>query len=346
MNKPGLFLILTFLFMPLLFGQVTKDTINIENLSVHDPYILADSLTGTYYLYGSYSPNRPWEKIKSSNGNAGVKAYWSKDLVHWLGPKIVFAVPDSFWADKKYGPWAPEVHYYKGKYYLFTTFTNRHRIISNDSTRPPLVERGSQILISNSPLGPFKPFSNHPTLPDSMMTLDATFWVEDSQPWIIYSHEWVQIIDGRMEAMKLSKDLSKVIGKPIILFSAGEADWTRKVLDYNGKNYPGIVTDGPYLYRTQNNKLIMIWSSWSKKRSYALALAYSVSGNIKGPWKLSKEPLLADDRGHGMIFRDFQGRLLLVLHKYFHMPKTRVQIYELKDTGNTIKVIKKLYGAE
>ncbi len=345
MFKLRLLLISLLLLPSLLFGQISKDTININNLAVHDPDILADSSTHTYYLYGGYSPKRPWSRIKSPHGNAGVQAYWSKDLVHWGGPRIVFEVPDNFWADKKDAPWAPEVHYYKGKYYLFVTFNNWNKIIAEDSTRPPLTERGSQVLVSNSPLGPFKPFFNHPTLPDTMMTLDATFWVQDGRPWIVYSHEWVQVTDGRMEAMRLTDDLSKVTGKPIILFSAGEAGWTRKILDYNGKNYPGMVTDGPYLYRTRKGRLLMIWSSWSMKNSYALALAHSVSGTLRGPWKLSKEPLLADDRGHGMIFNDFNGRLLLVLHKYFHMPKTRVQIYELKDTGNTIEVVKQLYGA-
>ncbi len=346
MRSIKLFLIFAVIFPQLLFGQAANDTIDIKNLAVHDPDILADTVTQTYYLYGSYSPQRPWERIKSANGNAGVQVYWSKDLKHWGGPKIVFEEPDYFWASTKSGPWAPEVHYYNGKYYLFVTFTNWQKLIKKDSSLPPNNERGSQILFSDSPLGSFKPFYNHPTLPDTMMTLDATFWIENGRPWIVYSHEWVQISNGRMEAMRLTKNLSGTIGKPVILFSAGDAGWTEKILDFNGKKYPGSVTDGPYLYRTKESKLLMIWSSWSKKNSYSLALAYSESGKLKGPWRLTKEPIMTGDRGHGMIFKGFDGRLLLVLHKYFQMPKTRVQIYELKDTGKTIRVLKQIFGAQ
>lgn len=324
----------------------SKNSIDINNLAVHDPDIYADTVNHTYYLYGNYSPKRSFERIKSSNGNAGVQVYWSKDLQHWYGPKMVFEIPDNFWASKKDAPWAPEVHYYKGKYYMFVTFNNWNKIIGKIPGRPALTERGSQILISDSPTGPFKPFYNHPTLPDTMMTLDATFWVQNGQPWIVFSHEWVQVTVGSIEAFKLSKNLSHTIGRPIKLFSAGDVRWTKREFKYKGKLYPGIVTDGPYLYRTKGGSLIMIWSSWSKRHSYALALAWSASGKLKGPWKHLGKPILENDQGHGMIFRDFKGRLLLVCHKYFHMPKTRVEIYELKDTGHIIKIVRKLYGAK
>src|SRR5690606_39968037 len=53
----------------------------------------------------------------------GVVAYKSRDLKTWIGPVTVFATPEDNWAP---GPiWAPEVHHYNGKYYLFATL-NTH----------------------------------------------------------------------------------------------------------------------------------------------------------------------------------------------------------------------------
>lgn len=40
MNKLKLLLTITLVFPSLLSGQILKDTINIENISVHDPDIL------------------------------------------------------------------------------------------------------------------------------------------------------------------------------------------------------------------------------------------------------------------------------------------------------------------
>ncbi len=56
-------------------------------------------------------------------------------------------------------------------------------------------------------------------------------------------------------------------------------------------------------------------------------------------------PLLWDDRGHGMVFRDFNDRLLLCLHRYFRQPRTRVQLWELVDEGDDLRLEGQLLGA-
>ena len=89
----------------------------------------------------------------------------------------------------------------------------------------------------------------------------------------------------------------------------------------------------------------MVWSSWTPEHQYALAFAYSPAGKLAGPWQHDAGPTLWDDRGHGMIFRDFDGRLLLCLHRYFHQPKTRVQLWELQDAGDRLKLGKQILGA-
>lgn len=325
---------------------VSMKMIHINDLIVHDPCILADKKSDSYYIYEKFSPTRFAGMLDAPKGKAGVFYQKSSDLIYWTRPEPAFIIPDNFWGDEESGPWAPEVHAYKGKYYMFTTFNAWSEVMDHRAGRPKITKRASQILVSDSPTGPFVPFSNEPATPQGEMTLDATFYNEDGQPWMIYCNEWVQMGNGLIKAIKLKDDLSKTIGDPITLLDAGKVEWTKKEINYQGVPTPGVVTDGPYFYRTKTGVLTMIWSSWSKTRQYALAVATSESGKVTGPWKYDSDPILLDDRGHGMIFRDFDGRLLLCVHRYFHYPLTRVQLYELKDIGSGIQIVKQVAGSE
>lgn len=73
--------------------------------------------------------------------------------------------------------------------------------------------------------------------------------------------------------------------------------------------------------------------------SYVEALEHSTSGKLKGPWK-QDGIIVADDSGHGMLFHAFDGRLMLVLHHPFDPRLSRAKLYEVKDTGDTIRIMK------
>ena len=134
---------------------------------------------------------------------------------------------------------------------------------------------------------------------------------------MVFVHEWTQIIDGTIEYMPLSKDLTRRTAEPMTIFRASEAPWSKEMNSIGeatfGLKMPGWVTDGPQLFRTQTGKLGMLWSSWGEHR-YAQGVAYSTSGSIKGPWVQEKEALKGDNSGHGMLFRTFEGKLLFILH--------------------------------
>lgn len=319
--------------------------VRVEDLAVHDPFVLADKGTKTYYLYGGFRTADP--ALGGKQKAAGVKVYTSQDLRTWTGPSIVYQMAEDFWADKEASPWAPEVHEYRGKYYLFTTFHQWDRDqppVGNDRA---VKRRGSQVLVADSPMGPFKPLRNRPTTPDSDFTLDGTLWIEDGKPYMVYCHEWIQRGGGTFEAVPLSDDLAEATGKPFVLFAAKEAAWARTTNSYRGTATGNAVSDGVWLHRTRGGKLLMLWSSWTESRAYGEGLAVSESGTLKGPWKqVGDEPIQQDDRGHGMIFEGFDGRLVHCLHRYFNMPATRVQFWEITDTGDSLKVGKQLLGAE
>ena len=294
------------------------------DIQIRDPYILPVPETKTYYMV-----DRMTVRLKDGRTRVGVGVYASKDLERWEGLKPVFHCPDGFWADRSI--WAPEMHRHKGKFYVFATFTSKDRL-PTPKGRPENKKRATQILVSDSPEGPFRPFANKPHTPEDWMSLDGTLWVEDGVPYMIFCREWVQVTDGTMELVRLKGDLSDVVGEPQTLFKASDAKWVRSL--HFTKGY---VTDGCFLYRTKSGRLMMIWSSFGEKGKYMVGIAYSTSGKVAGPWKHMDQPLLANDGGHGMIFRTFDGRLVMAIHQP-NSGRIRARLYEIEDVGDTIRI--------
>lgn len=160
------------------------------------------------------------------------------------------------------------------------------------------------------------------------------------EPWMVYAHEWLQKVDGTMEAIPLNDDLSAATGAPMHLFKASDAPWlnAQMVPSAKANNY---VTDGPELFRTKSGTLLMLWASYMQnelgRNGYVQTIARSKSGELKGPWE-QLEPLIGNDSGHGMLFRAFDGKLMLVLHQPFQ--NARGKIYEMEDTGDGLRVVK------
>lgn len=316
----------------------------LQDIPAHDPFVLADSRTETYYLYTGGVP--------SIHGidRYGVLTYTSTDLELWEGPYVVFAVPDGIWADPQHGAWAPEVHEYQGKYYLFVTLHQQARQLEGDPVKGYARHwRGTVIAVSDSPAGPFEVIQKEaPVVSPTLMTLDGTLYIDEEQtPWIVYCHEWVQTIDGTIEAMRLHPDLSATVGEPITLFQASSAPWIQHTAnpasdhsDHNdsldSENIAVYVTDGCQLYRTSGGHLIMLWSSYEDDQ-YVQTIARSTSGTLAGPWE-QLAPLVKEDSGHGMLFQTFAGEWKLILHRPFQMPASRCFIYDMEDRGDTFEV--------
>ncbi len=285
-----------------------------SNIRIRDPFILCEK--GVYYLYGTTDEN-VWE------GKAdGFNAYTSTDLESWSGPYTVFKSSADFWADQNF--WAPEVHRYKDNYYMFASF------------KADNICRGTQILKSNSPLGPFIPISDKPITPNDWECLDGTFWVEKGIPYIIFCHEWVQVNDGEICVMPLSEDLKTPLDNPTILFRASEAPWTIGNNWNDNNKYNIYITDGPFIYQSTTGSLIMIWSSVSKT-GYAIGQAVSENG-IYGPWRQIEKPIFEKDGGHGMIFKSLNNELILTIHCPNNTPFERPVFFKIEEKNDEIKL--------
>lgn len=259
----------------------------------------------------------------------GVEVYTSKDLKNWTGPMPVLSLQDDFQAVKSV--WAPEVHFYKNAYYLFVTFTSEEKIseVPHPKTGKVQWKRGTHIFKSNSPLGPFKALQQQAQTPAHWMSLDGTLWVDNTEPYMVFCHEWAQIFDGSLEVVKLSDDLSKAVGEPEHLFKASEAGWVRNMKDI-GYEQNGLVTDGPFVYKNRKGALIMIWSSFGEQE-YAIGQAISISGSIFGPWQQINEPIVKANGGHGMLFHRLDHQLMLAHHQPNSRGKERLHLKEIRE---------------
>ena len=324
MKKKTYLLFMTLCMVISSFAQ----NLTLKDIYIRDPFIVPVAEEGVYYMYAS-SPT-------TENGvtYGGMVAYKSKDLKTWTGPVRVFDVPRDNWITGTV--WAPEVHSYNGKYYLFATLNSDIIWKAPEKGHPAFTHRATQVFWSERPEGPFQAFDEKvPHTPMGQMCLDGTLWVENGIPYMIYCHEWVEMMDGTMELVQLKDDLSGTVGQPIRLFCASAAEWSSGSARSDGQRT--YVTDGCFLYRTRTGKLLMIWSSF-KNGDYAIGIAESATGKVIGPWRQQKEPLFEKDGGHGIIFKTFEGELRLVLHSPNGGGLERAHLFEIEDCGDTLKL--------
>ncbi len=305
-------------------------TLTMPDMPLHDPYIVANAADHTYYLYTSN------QVAMSGTAGVGTMVYRSTDLQHWQKPVTVFTVPEGAFGNK--GGWAPEVHQYRGRYYLLTTLHDDTKKLADPPAVPrPTYRRGTVLAVADSPMGPFQLLHpDTPVAPPDFMTLDGTLYVDRAgKPWMVYAHEWLQKTDGTMEAVPLADDLQHAAGDPVFLFKASDAPWLDASMKATIKplNY---VTDGPELFRSHDGHLLMLWSSYDNG-SYVETVARSASGELQGPWQ-QLQPIVRQDSGHGMLFRTFSGKLMMVLHHPFKQARGR--LFEMRDGGDHLEVVR------
>ncbi len=253
---------------------------------LRDPFILLEG--DFYYAYGT-----DWHCFRATELDGD-----------WEDLGVVVEYP----ADFETNPWAPEVHRYKGAYYMFTTY--KSKVTQN---------RGCTIFRAERPEGPYVQISDGAITPAGWDTIDGTFYIDaEGQPYMVFVHEWTSMPDkiGAMAVAKMSDDLSRLVSEPIELFRANDPAWS----EHN-------VTDGCFMYTTKEGKLLMIWSNFTPDptsphgHSYAVGIAESTTGKVEGPWVHQEKMLFCRamnggtyDGGHGMIFTAKDGVQYLSIH--------------------------------
>lgn len=277
-----------------------------KDINIRDPFILCEG--DTYYMYGTRASNFGQEV-------GGFDVYTSKDLIEWSEPIECFNSTKN--GMNTCVNWAPEVHKYNGSYYMFATFTM------------PNGRRGTHSLKADSPLGPFEVISDGALTPHDWEALDGTLYIENGVPYLVFCHEHIQIIDGTVCFVQLSEDLSHTVGEITTMFSGSSPYWADKKPE--GEHY---TTDGPFMYTTKDNVLLMIWSTFIGD-DYIEAVVRFNDGTIKGSFE-HLPPLIDDDGGHGMIFKA-NGKLYLTFHTPNQTDYERPEFIEIIDCGDHLE---------
>ena len=303
-------------------------TIHFNDLTMSDPFIIPDPETNTYYLTSS-----------------GGRLYKSKDLVWWEGPYNVINIENS-WLKTGGGPAAAEIHKIGDWYYYAGTWNDHNDLIQQVPRRYNVPHNQTIVLRSKNIEGPYEIFTedrNYDYQPREWDCIDGTLYEENGKIYMIFVHEWTQIIDGTMDYIELSSDLSKTISDwPVTLFRATENPSVKEMNGLGeatfGRKMPGWVTDGPQMFRTQTGKLGMLWSGWGDER-YLQLVCYSESGTIDGPWVQEPKPFLGNNSGHGMLFRTFEGKLMYVVHHVEGNGPRKPQYWNVDDSGDKLVLL-------
>lgn len=293
-----------------------------EDIRIRDPYIVSHD--GFYYMYGTICET----KLDPNT----LYVYRSANAEEWENPKEIFSLSSVADARPETAPlsddtypnqlWAPEVHVYKGKFYLFVS------ILRNNGLR------GTFIAMCDKPDGTFVPISPRPATPDDRSCIDGTFFVENGTPYIVYSHDWPDCFNtqkgryiGEICAVELSADLRKAVGEPFRLFASDEAPLSSvhpAHVTIDGKAALRHGSDAPFVRTLSDGRLVLTWSPYLTD-NYVVLGAVSENG-IRGPWKHIDTPFYADNGGHAMFFTDADGTIKTCIHRPEHVPSERMQI--------------------
>lgn len=290
-----------------------------EDIRIRDPYIVAAN--GIYYMYSSTG---------SADGTT-VVVYRSTDLEEWGEPTDVYKLDTTTWKSKEL--WAPEVHYYNGKYYLFLSILGKNGL------------RGTEISVSDTPDGMFIPIADHPATPEGKSCIDGTLFVDNGTPYMVYSRDWpdnyVKELDayvGQICATELTPDLKERVGEPFILFESSEVPYSAQApthTKYNGEWLYRYGSDAPFINRLSDGRIFLTWSPIPNHNYVVIG---AVADNIRGPWTHIDTPLFDDNGGHAMFFTAFDGTRKMCIHQPERYPLERAMILDIVETDNGITV--------
>lgn len=198
-----------------------------------------------------------------------------------------------------------EIHKIEDKYYLVASVKGGLH-----------TKRGSIILVSDKPMGPYKPLTNSLITPNNLDCLDATLFRFNNINWLIYCIEWTNDGFGKIAIQALSDDLRNTQTPPQVIVDTKKLNFLRLFIDPR-VNRQGYLTDAPFLFEMQD-KVGMLWSSYANPQlaysgGYTINLITTKKNEFPLGW--SETTIIADkNMGHPSLFRDRNGNLLLCCH--------------------------------
>jgi len=295
---------------------------------IRDPYIVL-APDGYYYLTGTTpNPHDPREAADPYNtglGSESIVGYhmqlWrSNDLIDWEYLGTPFSLLDGYWAKKEpsafegddrthWHLWAPEVHFFRGKWHIV-------------HTTPAPVRRGSNLAVTQGgriqgpyqfPLGDLSRGRHDPSLYEDT----------DGTIYLLWQNTMIA---------PLKDDLTGLAAEPVRIDPAGSRPGP------DGKPISRIGHEGATL-RKIGGKYVHFGTAWSTDlgRRGSYNLYYCLSEKITGPY--GPRRFAGRFLGHGTPFVDKQGRWWCTAFFNANVPPLTPQEARGKDLGETAQTI-------
>lgn len=278
----------------------------LSDIQIRDPFFIKEGKE--YYLIGTTGPDC-W------NAGTDFSIYVTKDFINF--EFLSKAFDKSHMSDHTQF-WAPEIHKYQDKFYMLVSAKAQ--------------DRGTYILVSDKINQGYKLLMDKSITPPEWTCLDATLYIEDDEPYLVFSNEWINTVkkdgDGSLYVAKLSKDLKSIVGSCKKIVSGKDCGFAQ-LTKYTNEIY-GYVAEGPFLDKDDNGDLLLYWSTLTQK-GYCVAVSRSKNG-INGDFVFDKM-LFDKDGGHSMVFV-VENKKNITFHQPNITPNERAVIFSLKDLNS------------
>ena len=268
-----------------------KDTAKIimtDVTGIGDPFVL--TVGDAYYMYATSAPD-------------GFLYYTSKDLVNWK--REGYCYKNSSWGENCF--WAPEVFFYRGRYYLLYTA----RWNKNHSLRTGLA-------VADSPSGPFEDINDGPLFDLGFATIDATFLLDDDgRNYLYFVRDCSENIIGGVHTSviygaEVDETLTKFVTEPKEI-SAPTEKWERTI------DPKWCWNEGPAVLKANGRYYLNFSVNCFDNRNYCVGCSESLSplGHFE---KYDNNPILRyrenefSGPGHNCLFTAKDGTLTTAFH--------------------------------
>lgn len=274
-------------------AQVAIDTMDLAN-----PFVIYDGAKDIYYMTGD-----------------GGYLWRSTDMRVWEGPFDVLRPSQASLVGTGAVVASPEIHKYKGRYYYMATFVQPEVVIDTVAGKPVL-RTSCEIFASDSITGPYEQLTaEKPLLAPDYMAVHPTFCEDElNVGYLIYNNAAEQSGNATVQIIRLGRNLDVQVGEPYVMFSASQNVWSSAVAENGEKSYSPVMR-APFMFDTRGGELGILFDTAIDGAS-AIGVAYTEKGHgLNGPWHIEPQPLLTGNVGGPMLFKDYDGTLVMALHK-------------------------------
>ncbi len=275
-----------------------------------DPFVML--YEGAYYLYGTTRQFGCWR---------------SKDFADWEYAGPAYRTEQNQWATGSF--WAPEVHRYRGRFYLIYSAKGPDRRVSASQAQAQNIRPREYmwicLAVSDKPEGPFVDFKT-PLFMGDESCIDGHLFFDDGVPYIYFTRVGATgspfaspptgYMYGKTYGARLSRDLTQLQGEPVLCVQADQP-WEQPESMFSRCN------EGPFVFK-RGGRYYMTYSAYHyAKPDYGIGCA--TASFPLGPWaKSPTNPLVArqldigvSGPGHNSITSSPDGgELFMVYHTH------------------------------